>query len=272
MNKEDPVNETENDLPKTLGLGALDKATYKKLSYGFIAEYRQGKDLLYRVSLSGPTFKIVEFFDGKEIATTIGTKSLGDVFCRHLASDPPYQSKRFERIYHQMTDGRNVNVRFATESKYIYYPAGYIFFLRQPVIEENKAVFEKLENRLSETNFPDFKLEDKKEGVILKLTRDATVSVEPVTVANFSCLLYSLVEVVDLLWKKGLVPGLKEYRLNVLDSSLSSEENITIYFGDLKRNFVTYALFINDGTSKQLEEAKKVFNESSFKFLQSQRK
>ncbi len=259
-------------LPEYLGLGLLDSKSIVKGQNKVSADYRWENEILYKVSASISDCQIVEFSDGKPIATTSEPDSLQKTFFKHLVSQPPYQSRQFERLFHRLADERNINVRFARQPKFLYYPAGYIFGLRQPIIEDNKSIFFKIEKELTSSSKDDIKLEHKREGIILKLLKDGNVTVEQVMMVDFSTVLFHLVNSVDMLWESGIVPKEKEHQLTVLDSSETPAGNISIYLGDMSRDFLTYSIIVTEGANINLEQVQTTFRDSSFQLLENLKK
>ena len=257
-------------LPDYLGLGVLDSNSVEISPDKLVADYKLESEVIYRVSISDQNFKIVELLDGLVIATTSEHVSLQETFFHHLISQPPYQSKRFERLFHRLADNRNINVRFALKPQFLYYPSGYLFSLRQPIINSNKAIVNRLAKPLidvSDQSNP--KLSSIRDGVILRLQQTGEVAVEPIQVADFSSTLDQLVISVDSIWQSGMVPKEKEYQLTVLDSSMASAGNISIYLGDISRGFITFSVIVTEGADLDLEQVQNNFRDSSFQLLEN---
>jgi hypothetical protein len=186
-------------------------------------------------------------------------------------SQPPNKSKRLERLFNKLADNRNIFVRFAQQPPYLFYPAGYIVCLRQPIANNNKSIFSKTEKALMDSNGIFTKL-DKRNGIIIKLLEIGDVTVEQVIVADFSTTLLHLARSVDMLWGSGIVPEEKEYRLTVMDNSERPAGNISIYLGDISRGFLTFSVIVTEGADLDLEQVQSTFRESSFQFLESLKK
>lgn len=273
MNKkiEKPSVSTDT-LPDYLGLGILAGNSIAIIRDKVYADYIWENEILYHVTVGKSTFQIVEFFGGKQIATTSGNESLQKTFFSHLISQPPYQSKLFERLFHKLADNRNINVRFPRQPRYLYYPAGYIFALRQPIVNNNKSTLIKIEQNLVSSQDSGIKLESKRSGVIMKLLKNGKVLVEQIEVADFGCTLFHLAQSVDILWESGVVPNEKEYRLTVMDSSETPAGNISVYLGDISRGFLTYSVIVTEGAELDMTEVQNTFGNSSIQFLESLKK
>ncbi len=262
-----------DSLPDYLGLGTLDTNSVVKSQGKVSADYIWENEILYKVSADIPYCQIVEFFDGKPLATTSGHDSLRKTFFNHLMSQPPYQSRQLERLFHKLADGRNINVRFASQPSYLYYPAGYIFSLRQPIISDNKPIFLKIEKELAGSSNDGISLDSKREGVIIRLLKNGKVTVKQVMVVDFSSILFHLVRSVDMLWESGIVPNQIEYRLTVMDILETSAGNISVYYlGDRSRDFLTLSVIVTEGADLDMEQVQSTFRDSSYQLLESLKK
>ena len=233
------------------------------------ADYRHEHEVIYRVSIGDQNCQIMELLDGVVITTTSGYKTLRETFFRHLGSQPPRQSKRLERLFHEIAANRNIYVRYHGQPPYLYYPAGYLVCLRQPIVSSNKPIFDQLAEQL--INVPDktdLKLDSNREGVVFRLQKSGEVAVEQIRLADFSSTLLHLVNSVDFLWKSGVVPAEREYRLTVMDVSERPAGNISIYLGEPSHGFTTFSPIVTEGADLDLEKAKTLFRESSFQLLE----
>ncbi len=260
-------------LPEYLGLGLLNPHSVKIEPHRMTANYALEGDLLYGVTLSDKHFQIDEFLDGELLDSTTQPSSLQDTFFRHLLKQLPYNNRRYERLYHRLRDGRNVTVRFAAEPHFFYFPAGFLFTLRQPVVSANQAAFDQV--AASADGGPDqtgLKLDAVRKGVMLRLLENGEVTVEPVRVADFSAALHRVTEAVDRLWQSGLVPPEKEYGLAVLDSSLNTAGNVTIFLGDVARGIAAYAVVVTEGTKWTMEKLQNDFGAGACQMLENLKK
>ena len=261
------------DLPDYLGLGVLDVSSVERSRDKVIAFYKFENEVVYRVSISNKDFQIVELLDGQPIATTAEQVSFRETFFHHLISQPPSQSKRFERLYHRLADHRNIVVRFALEPRYLYYPAGYLFSLRQPIGYGNKSIVDRFAApSVGHSDQAGFKFDSVREGIILRLLQNGEVSVEQTQMADFSTTLHRLVDSVDAVWQAGMVPKEKEYQLMVLDSSLNAAGNISIYLGEISRGSATFSAIVTEGVDLDLEQGQKNFRDSSLQLLENFKK
>jgi hypothetical protein len=265
-----PLPET---LPEYLGLGELDPESVKIGPDEVVANYTVDSDLLYHVTVSAQGVQLGEFLDGEVIGVTSRPDSLEQTFFRHLFTQLPYDSRRFERLYHRLGDDRNVLVRFAGQPRYFYYPAGYLFALRQPIVGGNQAAFEQIVQSTSES--PEstvFALDAVREGVVLRLLSAGEVTAEAVRVADFRTTLHRVAESTDRLLQRGLVPKEKEYQLAVLDSSLAAAGNLTAYLGDLERGIQAFSVVVTEGTDWTMEKLQNDFGAGACQMLENMKR
>ena len=97
------------ELPTALGLGTLDPASVSVKAGNTTANYLLGSEVVYQVTLSQSRCAIHEFLDGQELGKTVQA-TLKAAFTHHLMSLPPYENRRFERLYHQIADSFSVFV------------------------------------------------------------------------------------------------------------------------------------------------------------------
>ncbi len=260
-------------LPEYLGLGLLDPHSVKIAPHRMTADYTSEGDLLYHVTLRDKHFQIDEFLDGELLDTTTQPTALQDTFFRHLLKQLPYSNRRYERLYHRLQDGRNVMVRFAAEPHFFYFPAGYLFTLRQPIVGGNQAIFDRVAP--SADGGPDrtgLRLDEVRKGAVLRLLENGKVTVELVRLADFAAALHRVTEAVDRLWQSGIVPPEKEYGLAVLDSSLSTVGDFAIYLGDVTRGVAAYSVVVTEGTKWTMEKLQNDFGAGACQMLENLKK
>jgi hypothetical protein len=260
-------------LPEYLGLGLLDPHSVEIGLDQIAANYTVEGDLLYHVSLSDQHFQIEEFLDGRPFYDTSQPTSLQEAFFRHLLKLLPYDHRRFEVLMHRLTDGRNVLVHFASEPRYFYYPAGYLFTLRQPLVSGYRAAFEQVSK--SADGGPDgtaLKLDEVREGVVLRLWANGKVTAETIRLADFSATLHRVTEAADRLWRSGIVPPEKEYGLAVLDYSVAGAGFLSIWLGDPARGIAAYSVVLTEGTDWTMDKLENDFGAGACQFLEDLKK
>ncbi len=260
-------------LPEYLGLGLLDPHSVKIAPHRMTANYTIEGDLLYHVTLKDKHFQIDEFLDRELLDTTTQATSLQDTFFRHLLKHHPYTSRRYEQLYHRLQDGRNVMVEFAAEPRFFYFPAGYLFTLRLPIVGSNQAVFDQVARAAD--GGPDrtgLRLDQVRKGAVLRLLENGKVTVELVRVADFAAALHRVAEAADRLWQSGIVPPEKEYGLEVLDSSLSTPGNLGVCLGDVTRGVAAYTVVVTEGTQWTMEKLQNDFGAGACQMLEHLKK
>jgi len=140
---------SDQELPAYLGLGTLDPASVSTKAGKTKADYRLDGDLIYQVTLGQSQCVIQEFLDGEELGRSTQA-NLKDAFTHNLMSLPPYENRRFERLYHRICDNRNIHLEFADQPETIFFPAGYIFVLRLPIVVSNQAKWESLKTKFKQ--------------------------------------------------------------------------------------------------------------------------
>ena len=257
------------ELPATLGLGTLDPASVAVKGGKTTAHYLLGGQVVYQVTLSKSQCALQEFLDGQELGKTVQA-TLKAAFTQHLMSLPPYESRRFERLYHQITDNRNVHIEFAEESEAIFFPAGYIFVLRQPIVASNRARWKALKARLKrEGDSAPLQFDGEHSGIIFRLNASGRVKTEQVMLADCTATLVNVAAAADWWWQSGIVPPEQEYRLMVLDASKALPGELRLYRGEPGRSAPVFCVLVTDNVKASLKEAARLFHESSQQALAS---
>jgi hypothetical protein len=232
------------------------------------AHYLLGSEVVYQVTLSQSRCTIQEFLDGQELGKTVQA-TLKAAFTHHLMSLPPYENRRFERLYHQITDNRNVHIEFAEEPEAIFFPAGYIFVLRQPIVASNRAKWKALKARLGrEGDSAPLQFDGEHKGVIFRLDKSGRVKTERVMLADCTATLLNIAAAADWWWQSGTVPPEREYRLMVLDASKSLPGQLRLYLGQPPQSASVFCVFAEDAEAN-LIEVSRLFRESAQQALAS---
>ena len=253
------------ELPKYLGFGTLDRKSVVTQSGKTTANYISGKEVVYQVTVGKNSARLIEFFNDEEFARS-GHTNLERAFLHHMMSLPPHRHDRFQQLYHQLTDNRNVFVQFGSQPLHIFFPAGYIFNLCQPIVAANQTAWEAFRRRIKRSSrFLRFEGENK--GVILRLHISGKITAEDVRVAKCAALLLNLVQAVDLLWQNGVVPVEREYPLVVTDNVDPSPANPSIFLGDLQRDILTFAVIVNENSELSMDQIVANFDKGSIQLL-----
>jgi hypothetical protein len=256
------------DLPDYLGLGVLDSGSVVSNPGQISAEYRVQGDALYQVSVTDTGSQIIEFLDGEVIATTSGYRTLRETFFHHLCAQPPRQSKRLERLFRQVAGMGNILVQFQHQPPFLYFPAGYLVGLRQPIVESNQAAYSRLaEQWAAHPDRADLKLDPFKEGSLLRFLPSGEVTAERIGLADFICPLLHLADSAAFLCASGLVPPGKEFRLMVMDVLDLVPGKISVHPGKPGCTAVTFSPLVLQDPDLPLEKAITLFRAASFQYL-----
>lgn len=254
--------------PDHLGLGTLASVPVPNGTGGLVAEYLQEEEIVYHVTLTPDECVIIEYLDGQEVARTIA-KELEKGFVQHMLCLKPYRSHRLERLHDRITRGRNIYLKFADQPELVFFPAGYGFTIRQPVVEGNKAKWNLLKKQLSAStsSLPVSSLCEHK-GVVLRLLESSEVDVQQVIVGELVATLTQLADAADFLWASGIVPSEKEHRLEIADSSITLPGRMLINLGDRSRGFLTFSVCVYKENGDIPEGVAGQFAKASERFLE----
>jgi hypothetical protein len=197
-------------LPIILGFGKLDDRKVK-VEYPEGTEkipmikvvYRDCKgDPVYRVEMTEDSCRIEELFENQTIGQSSG-KTLEKAFgtlMMNFEGNP-----RFRELAGKIKGGRRVIIHDPGEegTKTIFFPAGFVFFLRFPVIGQDRL--RKIEGlKASPWHSPRF--ESLEQGTVLILNEENELSYRSVPVAEFNCTLWDLEESVKRIFAEGMIP------------------------------------------------------------------
>ena len=230
------------ELPEYLGLGILNHNSIVRTEKGVSATYTLGLDVVYAVEWTQTGCKLEEFYQGDTIASAYG-ENLNLAFFNLLKASNPIEHPRFIQLYNSVNSAGNIyfiypNMKIA----FLYYPAGFIFSLRQPIVDCNYDAWVRLQNDVKR-NDPVFPLKiDTRLGAIFRLMKDGTVSKEDTTIIQLGCSLRDLAKSVEFCQQNGLIPSEKEYRMTI-HSGGSTPHSLKLFTGDLQRSIQAFALF-----------------------------
>ena len=256
-------------LPAYLGLGTLDPTSVSTQAGKIKADYRLDGELIYQITLGKNRCVIKEFLDGDELGQS-AQATLKDAFTHHLMSLPPYENGHFERLYHRICDNRNIHVEFADQLETIFFPAGYIFVLRQPIVAGNLAKWKSVRAKLKRAgDSAPLQFDAEHTGIIFRLDASGRAKAEQVMLVDCTTTLLNVAAAADWLWQSGIALPEKEYRLMVLDASLSLPGQLRLYLGEPGYGVQMFSVLVTDNLEMNLKEATRLFRESSKQFLAS---
>jgi hypothetical protein len=233
-------------------------------------QFPMTRDLIYQVTLGKGQCVITEFLNGNELGRSTQA-NLKDAFTHHLMSLPPYENRRLERLYHRICDNRNIHLEFAEQPETIFFPAGYIFVLRLPIVASNRAKWKSLKTKLKRAgDSAPLQFDAEHAGVIFRLDASGRATAEQVTLADFTATLLNVAAAADWLWQHDIVLPGKEYRLMVLNAPLSLPGQLRLYLGKPGHGARVFSVVVMEDVKVNLKEATRLFRESSKQFLAGQ--
>ncbi len=261
-------NLTNQEIPGYLGFGMLDPHSVRCEDDKVLFEYWVGKDLVYEIILREDSCMIVEHFEG-ENAGMSQYKTLEEAFTYHLISIPLHKNKRFISLCKRITKNRNIYVQLTGEGgrQSVYYPAGYLFVLRQPIATCNQAAWDALKEKIKneDQDFP-LQLSGESNGVMLRLLKSGKVDVENIIVGDCGAMLLDLEDAVNLIWESGVVPDEKEYRLSVMEISQSVANGIQICPGAPGSKISAFSVCITDNMKMSVDQLRAIFADQTRNF------
>ncbi|MCR4393696.1 MAG: hypothetical protein NUV31_04910, partial [Dehalococcoidales bacterium] len=136
-----------------------------------------------------------------------------------------------------------------------FFPAGFIFDLRQPILESNRRVWSKIEEFMARTKqeLP-FKFCYQSPGAVYCHPENGNFIRTDVTLVHLTSPMFSLFFSVYFLKYVGLIPEEKEYRMDInVDLFWNS---LNLYPGDLRRGIRCFATFEFGKGPGQIDEEK----------------
>jgi hypothetical protein len=202
--------ELAKKLPGILGFGERDDQGLKirypggdKDNPRVDAVYRDRRgDLVYKIEMESESCLIKEFFLGRSIAWAKG-ETLEKAFSSLMMAFKG--NPRFSELVQRMKNGKKVYIQDPGEggTETLFFPAGFIFILRFPVIGQERL------DRIEELNvnpIPPLGFDSLNPGRILILNEENELFHHSVPMAQFTCTLWDLEESVERVFAEGLIP------------------------------------------------------------------
>jgi len=252
--------------PPYLGLGLLDAASLQLSPGESVAEYRAGRELVYRVrgsfdpvsnegvasacGAANASWELEEFVDDGVWRKTSGYRTLSQVFFHHLAEQLPTENPRMAALFRQLTEEYRVAVRCKNNCTYAMFPAGYLYAIRVPLtddtVEDFKAFLAEAPDGLP---VPWPKAESPVPVVILKTNRRFRTQFERGLVCDVTVSLYRLAETRNRLVAANVVPPPVHLRPEVIYAHEQGPKFSRVHPGRLRDDVVTYQVVpIDDQT------------------------
>jgi len=232
-------------LPEYLGLGILNHSSIVRTEKGISATYTLGLDVVYSLEWTQAGCKLEEFYQGGTIASAFH-ENLNMAFF-YILKHPEmkfYLYPRFLQLINYVNGAGNIFFAYPDMKRAnLFYPAGFIFSLRQPIVECNHDAWMRFQNDMERNDaiFP-LQIDAQHSGAIFRLMNDGTVIREDTTIIYMGCLLRDFHESVELCQQSGLIPTEKEYRMIITDAPNKSHP-LCMYAGDPSRSIQAFAVF-----------------------------
>lgn len=209
-------------LPPYLGLGRYYQA-YRQKDVIRATYWIDGDDYAaFYVRLEKNRCLFSESWQKKSFAHT-WHENLANAFLHHMAAVRLAEHPRYQALAQRVVDGRNIHFQLAFSPTAIFYPAGFIFRLRQPLVSANRAALAKLQNDIALLGGSNsLKYQGISPGCLLKWSHATGVSVEDIEVADFTVPLIDVIAAADLMWQSGIIPHQHELRLEIVDITASA--------------------------------------------------
>jgi hypothetical protein len=232
-------------LPEYLGLGILNHNSIVRTEECVTANYTLGLDVVYSLEWTQAGCKLKEFYQGNSIASAFH-ENLNMAFFNILKHPEMkfYLYPPFLQLINYVKGAGNIFFAYPDMNRaYLYYPAGFIFILRQPIVDCNHDAWVRFQNDMERNAaiFP-LQIDAHHSGAIYRLMDDGMVIREDTTIIYMSCLLRDFIESVELCEQSGLIPTEKEYRMIITDAPNKSHP-LCMYAGDPSRSIQAFAVF-----------------------------
>lgn len=264
-------NKGKFELPEIMGFGELDQQSIVKTAEGVSAEYKSGDEVVFTVKWQSNKCILTEFYNGKILVET-EHKDLEMAFLNQTLALMPEKHPRFIKMVNAVIRLGNIHFTWPKMGNVIprFFPAGYIFDLRQPIIESNRRVWSKIEEFMARTKeeLP-FKFYYQSPGAVYCQPENGNFIRTDVTLVHLISPMFSLFYSVYFLKSVGLIPEEKEYRLDINVELFWNSLNL--YPGDPRRGiqcFVTFEFGKGPGQIDE-EKADKEFSRLYKRYLKS---
>ncbi len=251
-------------LPPQLGFGVLDPESIREQSGVLQAAYSWNGSLVYELAW-GAHCELTSLFKGTVIRTTVG-KDLQEALQLSLLNVDTSADPRFQELVRTVTGLGNVYVQLAGSPgngrRHVYFPAGFLFLLRQPIAPINADAWQRVKATLADGRHGEFlTVTTDGPGTIFTCSTDGALDAQEIQLVELTTTLHSLVPAVAFCVEQGLVPAYpaspKMHRLAVFDVSLATD--FAVEYGDQsagQRAFAVYGgLCARNLTREQAERA-----------------
>lgn len=258
------------DLPAYLGFGKLDADSVMDYWTGCAADYVEGNDLAYHVELRQDKCELTEYVDGTLYSETIG-KDLQHAWQLHCMGTRLSEHPRFQRLSQRITGPqRNIYLRYPNAERQFhaaYFPAGFLFSLQLPLSKTNYDVWRPIAREQYRGKNSPAHFEGVQRGLLLKRSREGTVTEQDIMIAEHTATLLNLSEAADLFYRSGVILPEKEFRLAIFEVTDTFQSSIPVYPGVPARGFVTFSVIGLEKVDLPREKIARIFDALSAKLI-----
>lgn len=211
-----PKGPTVEDLPTYLGFGLLDQRSARFEEGWLTATYSDEHDRVYEVRWNPNRCVLKSYWRGREVGRS-GGPDLTKAFCYSWhGAEKSLEDQRFVDLSNEVIQAGNVYFLFP-RPEFVFYPAGLLFTLRQPLPERYLPAWQAFKRTLEFEGGPQPRLVVHREGPgrILHLADDGDMWSEEVIVVDLVVPLARIVQAVARCIQGGIVPSGKHHRLVV---------------------------------------------------------
>lgn len=242
--------------PPYLGLGSLDESTLQLEPGRSVAEYRDGSDLVYRVTRTDALWEITEFFEGNPWRRTSEKKSFMEAFFHHLDEQLPTENPRLRALFTRLTIDYRIAVRVRHRTSYVSFPSGYLYAIRLPLTEGNFEAFKAFAASVGQENRPEAPLHIKGPFsiAILKAAAGEQFSVDRAAAVDITVTSHRLIETLDRINEFKADAGPIHLRPEIIYAHEHDRKYSQVFPGKIDRNILAYTVLPIDDDTPPLED------------------
>lgn len=203
-----PTGPTAADLPTYLGFGLLDQGSVRFEDGWLTATYSDEHDLVYEVRWNPNGCVLKSYWRGRELGRSGGPDLQKAFFYSWHGAEKSWEDQRFIDLSNEIIRAGNVHFVFPRPEQ-VFFPAGLLFTLRQPITQSSLAAWEALKPVFESavTPEPRPRLYREGPGSIVHLLEGGDTWTERVLVVDLSVPLARVVQAVARCVQGGIVPG-----------------------------------------------------------------
>jgi hypothetical protein len=248
-------NDQSYKLPEYLGLGILDRDSVVRTDTGVKATYSSNNDLVYSVDWTMDMCRLEEFFEGKSFSITM-ERNLAFAISASLKCIELTENPRLAQLSDQISHMGNVNIQYPSVYNFnVFYPAGLIFLLRQPIMGSNYIAWYKLKSIIeANSGFCPIQIQSERQALTIKLHFNQTYDIGTVTLVDLGCKLVDLVKAAEICCRNGLVPDQLVYCLCIGEALYFKRKSFHIFRGGDTVGYKAFAILNHEPELTKKEE------------------